>query len=119
MRVIIAGSRKVKDYDFVARQIKDSGFEITTILAGGCKGVDELAVRYAEENNIPYEPFNADWKKYGVHAGPIRNEEMARHADALIAIPYKDSKGTNNMINIAKKKFEKIHVAEYMEEKRK
>jgi hypothetical protein len=48
--------------------------------------------------------FEADWKKYGKSAGPIRNSEMADYGDALIAFFNGESKGTLDMINKAKKK---------------
>ncbi|MEA1980842.1 MAG: hypothetical protein U9N54_07710, partial [candidate division Zixibacteria bacterium] len=68
------------------------------------KGVDKLGEEYAEQNYIPLLKFPANWNKYGKRAGYVRNEEMANNADALIAIWDGKSKGTNHMINIAKKK---------------
>jgi len=51
--------------------------------------------------NIEYHPPN--WEKYGKSAGPIRNEEMAQNADALIAFPLEGvaNKGTVDMIRRA------------------
>lgn len=117
MRVIIAGSRDVEDYEFLKKTIKESGFNISEVVSGDYRGVDKLAERYAKENNLPYKPFPADWEKHGICAGPIRNEEMAGYAEALIAIPDKKSKGTRNMIKIAEERLNHIYIAKYEEEK--
>lgn len=104
MRVIIAGSRTVTDYEFVKKVIEASGFRITRVVCGMANGVDLLGKRWAEENNIPVDKFPAKWKLYGKSAGYKRNVEMAENADALIAIQQNNSPGTMHMINIAKEK---------------
>jgi hypothetical protein len=48
------------------------------------KGVDSLAVKYAEENKIRVSEFPAQWKKHGNASGFRRNVEMARCADACV-----------------------------------
>lgn len=103
MRVIVAGSRTITDYNVVKEAVESSQFEITCIISGGARGVDDLAVEYGQRNNINVEVYRADWTKYGRSAGPIRNTEMARIADALIAIWDGESPGTRNMIDTAKK----------------
>lgn len=101
MKVIIAGSRTIEDYELLEYVIKQSGFNITEIVSGGASGVDTLAERYAKENNIIFTKFAAPWNLYGKAAGPIRNRIMAEYADALIAIWDGESSGTRNMIHEA------------------
>jgi len=117
LRTIIAGSRTIIDYKFVSNIIRDSNFNISVVISGGAKGVDSLAVRYAKENNIPYELFIPDWNKYGKKAGIIRNCEMGDIADALIAIWDGSSSGTKHMINYAMnlKRIIKIHIVKNLE----
>lgn len=103
MRVIVAGSRTVWNYSIVSQAIKESGFDITEIVSGHARGVDDRAEFYARKNLIPLKVFPADWDKYGAAAGPIRNKQMAEYADALIAIWDMKSRGTKNMIEQAKK----------------
>lgn len=103
MRTIVAGSRTVTDYDLVASTIVEATWPITVIISGGARGVDELGEAYAYLHKIPLEVFNANWNKYGRAAGHMRNEEMAKNADALIAIWDGESRGTANMIETAKK----------------
>lgn len=104
MKVIIAGSRSIKRYDLVKRIIENSPFEITTVISGHAQGVDKDGERWANENNIPLEIYEAEWTKYGRRAGVIRNLLMAEKADALIAIWDAESKGTAHMINAARQK---------------
>ena len=49
-------------------------------------------------------------KLHGRKAGPIRNNEMADKADALIAIWDGQSRGTKHMIDAATKHGLRVHV---------
>lgn len=105
MKVIIAGSRDIHDCELLKQAIKESGFDITHLVSGGAPGVDTLAEEWAREQQIPITIYFAQWKKYGKRAGILRNEIMAKNADALIALRLNNSKGTSHMISesIAKK----------------
>lgn len=109
MKVIIAGSRTIEDYDVVKEAVKESGFEITEVVSGVCKGVDFLGERYAKENHIPIKRFYAVWSK-GKMAGPLRNSQMVEYADALIAVWDGESRGTKDVTEKAKHKGLKVHI---------
>lgn len=103
MKVIIAGSRDITDYDTVVNAVDNHPFEsITEIVSGCAKGVDTVGERIAENCDIPLQKFSADWSKHGKAAGPIRNRQMAEYADAAIVI-HNGSKGSLNMIETMKK----------------
>jgi len=102
MRTIIAGTRDIISYYQVVTAIRESGFEITEVISGTARGVDSLGERWAREKNIPCQQFPAQWDKYGKSAGYRRNEDMAKVADALIAVWDGQSRGTKHMINIAR-----------------
>lgn len=103
MKTIIAGSRGIDSYYVVDFAIHDSGFNITEIVSGCARGVDQTAEKWAWYNDIPVKKFPADWDKHGKAAGPMRNREMAAYADALVAIWDGESRGTKNMIHEARK----------------
>ena len=111
-KLIVAGSRNYNDYsefkklidDNIRRILKVNNASDIEFVSGGCRGVDKMGEKYAEENGMNVKVFEADWKKYGKSAGPIRNSEMADYGDALIAFFNGESKGTLDMINKAKKK---------------
>ncbi len=110
MKTIIAGTRSVTAMTLVKEAVEKSGFNITEVVSGRCRGVDQLGEDWATENRIPIKPFEPDWPRLGRFAGPERNERMAQYADALIAIWDGASFGTNNMINLAKQYNLKIYV---------
>jgi len=99
MKVIIAGSRTCSDHESIIVSIKEADIDITEVVCGEASGADKLGKEWAEKNSIPVKSFPADWNKYGKSAGPIRNKEMAKYADSLIAIWDGSSRGTKNMIN--------------------
>lgn len=105
-RVIIAGGRDFDDYaklseamDFYLGKIDDE----IVVLCGMCTGADNLGFRYAKEHGYQVKFHSAEWDRFGRAAGPIRNEEMAKNADALVAFWDGQSRGTKNMIELAKK----------------
>jgi len=115
VKVIIAGGRDFKDYDLLCRKadkILSRQSEIE-IVSGAAKGADKLGERYAQERGYPIKRFPADWGTWGNRAGYLRNEEMAEYGDALIAFWNGTSKGTQHMINIAKKQDLMIRVITY------
>jgi len=111
MKVIIAGSRDIVDYELVLEAIANANFDITSVVSGGARGVDRLGEQFAKDCGLPIHPFPADWN--GPHkkaAGHIRNAEMAKFGQALIAIWDGSSPGTKNMIDVARKNNLKIYV---------
>jgi hypothetical protein len=110
MKTIIAGGRDIHDKEILLQAINESGFEITHVIVGGAPGVDTMAEEWAREKNLTGEIHNADWRKFGKAAGPIRNRVMAEHGEALIAIWDGVSRGTKNMIEEATKRKLKVYV---------
>lgn len=110
MRVIIAGSRNITDKNIVEEAIEVAGFDITTVISGGARGVDSTAIEIARDKNIEYEEYIAEWDTFGKSAGYLRNVQMAEAADALIAIWDGESKGTKHMIDIMAKKGKDYYV---------
>ena len=106
MKLIVAGSREITDYEVVRDAIDAliaQGLAITTIIDGAARGVDSLASRYAIEHGIENVRVPAEWKRYRYGAGPVRNRIMAEMGDALLAIWNGSSNGTKDMINCANK----------------
>lgn len=77
-------------------------YNITHILVGDCRGVDYIVRQHYKNSDIvQIKIFTADWNRFGKSAGPIRNREMIKQADFLIAFPDNNSRGTISAINIA------------------
>lgn len=101
MKTIIAGGRDYFFTDEDETKLDNLRSQISEVVSGGAKGADSCGERWARENDIPIKMFPADWKKYDKAAGPIRNEQMARYADAVILFP--GGSGTKNMYETAKR----------------
>lgn len=99
MKVIVAGSRSITALLVVEMAWKDSQFEITELISGGARGVDSLGEQLATQKGIPIKRFTPNWDLYGKKAGILRNMEMGRYADALIACHDGSSRGTAHMIS--------------------
>ena len=115
MKIIIAGGRDFNDYNKLC-QICDhmlQNQQDIEIVSGTAKGADQLGEKYANEKGYKITRFPANWDKHGKAAGYLRNEEMAKYADALIAFWDNKSKGTEHMINLAKKYNLKIKICNY------
>lgn len=100
MKTIIAGWRDYHDPDLILQAVSQIDWRITEVVCGEGPGTDQLGKQWALDNGIPVTSFPANWK-LGRGAGPIRNQQMADYADALIAIPHPNSKGTKDMIKRA------------------
>ena len=123
MKVIVAGSRHITDYQLVSQVITNTinkyDIKVTEIVSGCALGIDSLGEQWALENGIPVDPCPAEWddltvpnaliktnkwgKEYNARAGYQRNELMAERGDVLIAIWDGKSRGTKDMISCATK----------------
>lgn len=113
MKLIIAGGRDYENRDFIFKRIDilRNGFEVTEIVSGrGFKfdrdrriyiGADFFGEEYAKERGLALKTMPADWDKHGKIAGPIRNCQMAKYANAAALFP--GGKGTENMFKEAQK----------------
>ena len=104
----VVGSRNITDFELLASILKK--FKIEKIISGGAKGVDNLAARYARENNIPLQEIKPDYNQYGRIAPLIRNKEIIKQADQVIVLWDGKSTGTVNAMNHAKKLNKPVHL---------
>jgi len=123
-KVIVAGGREFDDYGMLCKHCdrllsqKLATHQIV-IISGEARGADTLGEKYAHERGYAIEKYPADWKRDGKAAGPIRNAQMAKVADALIAFWDGNSRGTQNMIDLARLKPLPFRVVRFDLEKKK
>lgn len=93
----IIGSRsRDSDCDLFAlttafNKIYEDGDEI---VSGGCpRGGDRFAEKIAKDKQIPIKIYYAQWDKHGKAAGFIRNSDIAKDANILIALVSGNRKG--------------------------
>lgn len=115
MKVLVCGDRNWNNYwaiyDVLHRLDRSS-----VIIHGAARGADTMAgviaknLGFAEIVAVP-----ADWEQYGRAAGPIRNKKMLDMDPDLVLAFHSDiqnSKGTLNMVTIAKKKGVEVRIYE-------
>lgn len=103
MKLAVVGSRTFNDYDKVIYTLDKFRDKITVIISGGAKGADTLAERYANQNGIKTVIYYPDWDSHGRSAGFIRNADIVKSSDAVIAFWDGRSKGTKHTIDYAKR----------------
>lgn len=102
MKIAIVGSR---DYPNL-KEVVDYVYSLspdTVIVSGGANGVDQHAEWAAIERGMKVEIYYPDWKRHGKSAGFIRNEQIVKAADMVVAFWDGKSKGTAHSINLAQK----------------
>ena len=109
MKLLIAGSRSITDFDLSEYITED----VDLIISGGADGIDNLAEKYADEKRISKLIMRPRYDLYG-RAAPIkRNEIMVDIADAVLIIWDGKSKGSASTIKYARKKEKLLRIIEY------
>lgn len=102
MKVIVCGSRKLPEtrdnVRIAVRLLREA--KATEVFSGCCHGGDAVGEMAAAVLGLPVRLFEANWRKLGKAAGPIRNAQMAMEADICIAFP--GGAGTASMLVEAK-----------------
>lgn len=100
-KVAIVGSRSFSDWEM----IKDYVYSLDgddVVVSGGAKGVDQWAEIYAQERGLDTLIFPADWSSFGKKAGIIRNRDIVKACDRLVAFWDGKSTGTQHSIELAR-----------------
>lgn len=111
--LLVLGSRSIHRYHWCYNcithalnyvSIKPS--DITLLVNGGAEGVDQAAREWAmfQDPPVNVKLYKPDWDNDGIQAGMIRNTEMIEKATHVIAIWDGESSGTQQGIELAKKK---------------
>ena len=113
INLVICGNSKFYDYSWLENQL-DNWVELYTypdmIIIGGASGVDYLAERWADNQNIPLAVYSEAWQSPRPNseldsgrpeAVATLAKEMLEHATHMLAFPGPDSVWTKRMIDIA------------------
>ena len=105
VNVVFSGDRNCIDVECIRDLIETQLDPKRHILIqGGCTGVDSIVKEVGEDLGFEVITENADWDRYGLAAGPIRNQLMLDRYDPVHVYLFHDnieySKGTKNMRNL-------------------
>jgi hypothetical protein len=103
MKLAIIGSRDFTDYSLLSFELEPYKSKITQVISGGARGADKLGERWAIQNKIPTQIFYADWDNLGKRAGFIRNEDIIKNCDIVIAFWDGKSNGTKHSLSLCEK----------------
>lgn len=124
MKLAVIGSREFQDKERLFNILDkiDNKHSIKMIVSGGASGADSLAHEWAKENGKPTLIFYPNWHPkgpggqkmpYDKGAGFKRNANIIDFADNVLAFWDGESKGTQNSIELAKKKEKPIHIEKF------
>lgn len=102
MKVAIVGSRDFNALHKVCAYVQTLEPD-TLVISGNARGVDETAQRAALARALPVLILPADWERYGKAAGFIRNEQIVKMADKVVAFWNGKSRGTAHDTDLARK----------------
>ena len=106
MKLLVAGSRSIKEYDL--QGLVPEG--VTLIITGGASGIDEIAEEYADKKRISKLVLRPRYDLYGKAAPLKRNEEMVEICDMVLVIWDGRSRGSRYTIEQAKKMGKQVTV---------
>lgn len=101
MKVAIVGSRDFSNLDLVRKYVDRLDKDVT-VISGGARGVDMVAIVQAEVRGLRVKVIPANWDKYGKGAGYRRNREIVAEADEVMAFWDGNSRGTLNTMTLAR-----------------
>ena len=102
MRLAVVGSRAYPRLDLVAQYVAALP-DGTVVVSGGAKGVDQVAASAARARGLEVAVHLPDWRTYGRAAGMVRNKELVRDADRVVAFWDGASRGTANTVDVARR----------------
>ena len=82
MKLLIAGSRSITDFDLSPYIPADTAL----IISGGAIGVDTLAEKYADRHKISKLILRPDYRRYGRGAPLRRNRQAVELADSVLIV---------------------------------
>jgi len=104
VKILITGSRNIKDKQSVFNQLDSFVNHFTDIIVhGGATGVDLIAEEWCKQNKVKsmiVRPVHESKKEYYLH----RNAEMVGMCDMCLAFWDGKSRGTQFTINYAKQR---------------
>jgi len=104
MRVLVCGGRNYGDHVHVNDVLNALHAErpISAIITGAASGADQLASKWAQRRGVRVDEYPADWRRFGLSAGPLRNKLMLDAGHPAIVVAFPGGKGTANMVWAAK-----------------
>lgn len=105
MRVVVTGGRTYQYASRVSAAL-DAIHAVTPITAlahGGAYGADAMAEGWGEAAGVEVVSYAADWVRYGLAAGPMRNRWMLGDFRPDLVVAFPGGPGTAHCVREARK----------------
>lgn len=102
-KIAVVGSRDGINPEAVYDFIDKLDPLTNVVVSGGARGVDTYAAERANERGIRVIEIRPNWNKYGRGAGFLRNKEIVKASDDVVAFWNGQSRGTEHTIEQAVK----------------
>jgi hypothetical protein len=100
MKVLVTGGRDYTDFKQFREVI--AKLKPDFLVFGDCPtGLDAMAYSWARWLNIPHQQYCADWKNFGLAAGPMRNQQMIQAEKPDLVVAFPGGKGTADTVRRA------------------
>jgi len=106
MKLLIAGSRSITNYDISPHIPEDTEL----IISGGANGIDMIAEQYADKHRISKLILRPQYNRYRRAAPLKRNDTMVDLCDRVLIFWDGVSKGSKHTIDYAKKQNKPIDI---------
>jgi len=115
MKLAVVGGRTFKDYSRlkIMLDMLIDGFGFTTIVSGGAIGADSLGDRYANERGLKKIIHLPNYDLHGRAEPIIRNRDIIKDCDYVLACWNKTSRGTANAIKLADEYKKEVLILHY------
>ena len=104
MRLLVTGGRDFTDRPFAFKILDKihTRRPITLLIEGGAAGADRFGREWARARGVPFRTCEANWERYGNHAGRVRNCQMLREEKPQFVAAFRGRDGTRHMCRIAR-----------------
>jgi hypothetical protein len=105
MRVLVCGGRDYDDMETLDRVLDQKFAEcpFSVLIHGDARGADSLARTWAFKRGVAQIACPANWRKFGLSAGRLRNIQMLQEHFPDLVIAFPGGNGTAHMVSVAKR----------------
>lgn len=103
MKILVCGGRDFNDYKLMDKVLCLIWLPHYVLIHGCAKGADTLAEEWMKRQYPVFWTdvvmrFPPDWKRWGLQAGPIRNQQMIDEGKPDFGVAFRGGKGTADMV---------------------
>jgi orotate phosphoribosyltransferase len=108
--VAVVGSRGWGDLDRIVYEMIDAKALGDSVISGGATGADTMVAATCRKLGVPFREIRPDYEQHGRRAPLVRNQEIAKACDRMIAFWDGKSTGTAHAIGCARRLLKNVKI---------